>query len=181
MKRITENIYKKLWVTIKPKYEYYTTINGDIYSYNKKNGFKKIKPKFIKTIWYNRIRLWSKQVLWHRVILMNYKKQPKWIKDINHVNWIKTDNRLENLERTTKSHNILEAQRLWLKPTQWIYQLDLNWNVIKHWKSINDIKKQYKSISNFVRKKYLFRKWYWFIRIREENLLNYLLWNNGKY
>ena len=66
----------------------------------------------------------------------------------NHKNWIKSDNRLENLEYCTRSENMLHSfRKLWRKPTVFwkdklwknnpnskqLSQYDIEWNFIKLW------------------------------------------------
>lgn len=81
----------------------------------------------------------------HRVILITFVWQSSL--EVNHIDWIKTNNRLLNLEYCTKSENMKHAYRTWLskKPknkimiwtdnpmTRWILQIDSNWNVIKEY------------------------------------------------
>lgn len=143
MKEISNDVLRNLWAKYMPKCKYYTTENWEIYSYTKKWWFNKRIPVYDKYKLYNVIWIWGKKMLWHRVILMNYIEQPKDKPDCNHINWNKLDNRLKNLERCTKSHNMLEAQRLWLKPTTKLYQFTKSWEFVKMWNSINEAAKEY--------------------------------------
>jgi len=68
--------------------------------------------------WYKQITLskeWNKKTYRiHRLIGLHYIKEIKWKDYINHINWIRTDNRIENLERCTSSENHLHKYRvLW--------------------------------------------------------------------
>jgi hypothetical protein len=57
------------------------------------------------------------RLIWKHFISNNYNK-----KEINHKNWIKTDNRLENLEWCTRSENMKHAIKTWLqKVKKWKY------------------------------------------------------------
>ena len=76
---------------------------------------KILKPDIWKN-WYVHYRLsksWvSKKYLAHRLVMKVFK----WgsYLDINHVNWIKTDNSIGNLEYCTKSENQKHAWDTWL-------------------------------------------------------------------
>ena len=81
----------------------------------------------------------------HSLVMLAFVwERQKWMV-INHKNWIKTDNRLENLEYCTQSENEKHSYRvLWKKPSKtnlwklWVlsplskpvYQYDLNGNLI---------------------------------------------------
>lgn len=54
----------------------------------------------------------------HYLVLLAFIwERPDWLV-INHINWIKTDNRLENLEYCTQSENEIHSYRvLWKKPS----------------------------------------------------------------
>lgn len=54
----------------------------------------------------------------HRLVANTYLKNENKYPVINHINGIKTDNRIENLEFCTQSHNIKEAYKLGLEKPQ---------------------------------------------------------------
>ena len=69
---------------------------------------------------------------------------------INHINWIKEDNRLENLEWATASENLKHAYETWLRVWPWVWkfwkdnhsskkiiQLTTNGEFIKEWESMS--------------------------------------------
>ena len=169
MKEITNETWLKLWLKKLPKCRYYTTEDWKILRYSKKHWYTERKPIYDPYKLYNVITIRDKNVLWHRIILSNYVEQPEDKPHCNHINWNKLDNRLENLERCDRSHNIREAQRLWLKPTTKLYQFTKTWELVKIWNSISEAAAEYWSwVCNTVRhgirpwgrKRYKTAKWF---------------------
>lgn len=87
----------------------------------------------------------------HRLIAENFLPNPDKLEQVNHINGIKTDNRLENLEWCTRKYNIQEAWRLGLvkqrtgkdhHSSKAVNQYDLNNNFIKRWDSMMDIQRE---------------------------------------
>lgn len=92
----------------------------------------------------------------HRLVATTFLKNPNKLRCVNHINGIKTDNRLCNLEFCTSSYNNKEAYRLGLKRAWYegkrgkdypgrmklINQYDLNENIINTWYGTGDIKRK---------------------------------------
>lgn len=90
----------------------------DIFSFKKKNTIK-LKDRLDKD-WYKIITLWknntSKTYKVHRLVLIVFIWEDPLKKECNHMNWIKDDNRLENLEWVTpKENSVHRYYVLWHK------------------------------------------------------------------
>jgi len=68
--------------------------------------------------WYEVIQLrqpWERKVIWiHRLLAEYYIPKIEWKEYVNHINWIRNDNRIENLEWCTQGENNIHRFRvLW--------------------------------------------------------------------
>lgn len=114
--------------------------------------------------WYYRVVFENKDYKIHRLVWFAFIPNPNNKPYINHKNWIKTDNRVENLEWVTASENTRHAFDTWLKkitennyflknhPTRWkfwkdnpksiaVSQYSLNWIFIKKYSWILEAKR----------------------------------------
>ena len=118
------------------------------HNWNNYERFKKWKIlKFCKTKkGYLYIQYNHKNYPIHRLVAQSFLTNKNNKPQVNHINWIKTDNRVENLEWCTASENIKHAFNTWLI-THWnigniwdknpnskkVLQIDLQGNLIKEW------------------------------------------------
>lgn len=144
------------------KYQISNLWNTRNLNYNKSGESKLLKPQY--NSWYTyiniRINKKHKQHKIHRLVAQRFIPNLENKPFINHINWIRDDNRVENLEWCTPSENTRHSYRVlwnvsyfknhfnktWLGKfwklhhnSKKVNQYDLDGNFIKTWDSIQDI------------------------------------------
>ena len=147
---------KEIWKDAKDYEKYLKVSNlGNVFRKDREwiTG-KSLKRKYVGKIinpsimnGYNYVCVGKKQIILHRIIAKTFIDNPNNLLQVNHINGIKIDNRLINLEWISASDNQKHAYKLELKkPTRklakLIFQYDLIGNFVKKWECITDAHKE---------------------------------------
>ena len=140
---------------------YYVNREWLVYSMPKKVGFIQKKWRFLKP-YSNKLRWWycyvllqewdkRKNLLHHRIVANAFLPKIEWKDQINHIDWNKSNNCVDNLEWCTQSENAFHKYRVLKVPpsehqkivvsefnSKPILQYSLDWEFIKEWKSATD-------------------------------------------
>lgn len=97
---------------------------------------------------YNIVNLWKnkkkKTIKVHRLVAEAFIPNSDNKPYINHINAIRNDNTIQNLEWCTQKENILHAYKIGSRQTRRLQQYDLKNNLIKNWSSIKDASNELK-------------------------------------
>ncbi len=131
-------------MNIKDFPNYYCDKYGNIFSKRKKLKQSKRNGYLCVSLCNNGF---SKSFNVHRIIAEAFIPNPENKPQVNHINGIKTDNRVENLEWVTQSENTIHALSIGLyNPipknrkdlSKKVYQYDVNFNLINKYPSVNE-------------------------------------------
>jgi len=152
--------------SIKSYENYFINKKGEIFNKNKKLTPTKNKGGYLLINLYKNKKYYTKYI--HRLVAETFITNLRSYPQVNHINGIKTDNRVENLEWCTQSENMCHAYKNNLReafPT-WknkfgqehcksikIIQLGCNKEIIKIWGGVNEAQRELKinNISKVVR------------------------------
>lgn len=108
--------------------------------------------------WYSQLSLFNKKIqkwyLIHRMVADAFINNKENKKEVNHINWIKTDNRVENLEWVTHKENIIHSHKyLNRKSSKWIKRINYKYNWFIWWEHHSSkVVLQYSDNFEFIKK-----------------------------
>lgn len=131
----------------------------NIFSYPKKWKHDGVILKSTNRNWYRAVTLVKNNIKnWfniHRLVAITFIKNPQNKPQVNHINWIKSDNRLTNLEWCTVSENWIHSFNIiwnrsynkwkyWFNSARWktVLQYSLTNEFIKEWGSTREINRE---------------------------------------
>lgn len=91
--------------------------NGSIYSLNYNNSWERREMKqYLTRDWYYHIYLTERgkrtKKLVHRMVALLFLENPENKKEVNHKNWVRIDNNIDNLEWNTHQENVIHSWKV---------------------------------------------------------------------
>lgn len=145
---------KELWTDIQwYEWKYEVSTLWNVASIH--NWIRRLKKLSKNNKWYLSCSIKRKMYRVNRIVAQAFIPNPENKPQVNHKNWIRDDNRLDNLEWNTSAENTLhsyrELGRKWINCWKFwkmhnrskpVMQYSKNWDFIKQWENARDIQRE---------------------------------------